>query len=205
MCGNCARPTAGATNLRRPTVTGPILIPQREPRIGSVRMVNPSIFSSTVLCPNHAACNPVSAQRLGCGVKGAGGTPHLRSSRYRLKYSGATLPAYRAAPAHCPNRASRVTLPVTTLPAKTYFLPRTSMHMVAVPVPSFSVPDCYGRPSLDGGTSPLMRRKAPMIPYISLSCAMFQFSSPSRLMSHRNHFTWATPAASVIVAYTPSQ
>ena len=25
--------------------------------------------------------------------------------------------------------------------------------MVAVPVPSFSVPDCYGRPSLDGGTS----------------------------------------------------
>jgi hypothetical protein len=81
MCGNCARLTAGATSRRKPTVTGPIRIPQRDPKIGSVKIVNPSIFNSTVLCPSHAACNPVSDHRLGCGVKGAGGTAHFRSSR----------------------------------------------------------------------------------------------------------------------------
>ena len=62
-----------------------------------------------------------------------------------------------------------------------------------------------GRPSLDGGTMPLIRRNAPMMPYISLSCEMFQFSSPSLLMSQRAHFTLAAPAVSVIDSYTGSQ
>src|SRR5215471_3575243 len=49
----------------------------------------------------------------------------------------------------------------------------------------------YGRPSLDGGTSPLIRRNAPIMPYISLSCDIFQFNSPSLLISPMNHLTLA--------------
>jgi len=71
MCGNCARLTAGHQPAQAHRHR-PIRTPQRAPRMGSVRIVNPSIFSSTVLCPSQAACSPVSDQRLGCGVKGAG-------------------------------------------------------------------------------------------------------------------------------------
>src|SRR5215472_3748952 len=56
----------------------------------------------------------------------------------------------------------------------------------------------YGRPSLDGGTKPLILRNAPMMPYISLSCDIFQFNSPSLLISPTNHLTLAVPAASVM-------
>src|ERR1700677_2287322 len=64
---------------------------------------------------------------------------HLRSSRYRLKYSGAAFRAYRAAPAHCPSLALRITLPAKTSPAKTFFLPRVAMHVVPVPFPKSSL------------------------------------------------------------------
>ena len=63
------------------------------------------------------------------------------------------------------------------------------------------VTGAYGRPSLDGGTSPFKRRKAPIMPYISLSWLMFQFSSPSLDMSHLAHLILAAPAASVMFAY----
>lgn len=58
MCGSCDRFIAGATIRLSPTVTGPIRTPHRFPNTGSVKIVNPSIFSNTVLCPSQAACSP---------------------------------------------------------------------------------------------------------------------------------------------------
>src|ERR1700674_2578663 len=75
--------------------------PQRSLRIGSVKIVNPSIFRSTVLWPSQAACRPSSGHRFGWGMKGAGATALFASRRYLLKKSGAAVRAYWAAPAHC--------------------------------------------------------------------------------------------------------
>jgi hypothetical protein len=57
-----------------PTVIGPIPIPTRSLKTGSVMIVNPSIFRRTVLWPSQAACSPVSGHSAGTGVCGDGAT-----------------------------------------------------------------------------------------------------------------------------------
>lgn len=62
---------------------GPTLTPQRSPRTGSVRKVNPSDLTRTVLWPSQAAKSPTSGQFLGLGTKGAGSMARIGGRRCR--------------------------------------------------------------------------------------------------------------------------
>ena len=53
--GNSEMASAGATKRLTPTVRSPRFSPARVLKTGSVRIVTPSIFSSTVLWPSQAA------------------------------------------------------------------------------------------------------------------------------------------------------
>ena len=57
--------SAGSTSRFNPIVIGPKFSPTRVLKTGSVRITTPSIFSSTVLCPSHAACSPASGHNSG--------------------------------------------------------------------------------------------------------------------------------------------
>ena len=61
-----------STSRLMPRVRGPRLRPMRVLNTGSVKMLNPSILSRTVLCPSHAACKPWFGQSSGCGRNAAG-------------------------------------------------------------------------------------------------------------------------------------
>jgi hypothetical protein len=59
---------------------GPKFNPTRVLKTGSVTIVKPSIRSSTVVCPSHAAWMPRSGHACGFGRDGAGRTCRLRSA-----------------------------------------------------------------------------------------------------------------------------
>ena len=75
---------------------GPRCRPARVLKTGSVMIVYPSIFISTVLCPSHAACRPLSGhlRRIGNLRSGRHGTPQL--ARVLLPESGSGLVNHRA-------------------------------------------------------------------------------------------------------------
>ena len=70
---------AAWTSRLMPTVNGPRLNPIRMLNTGSVRIVKPSNFSSTLLWPSQAACRPRSGHDFGCGRCGAEATSRLYS------------------------------------------------------------------------------------------------------------------------------
>src|SRR5579872_5397336 len=72
-----------------PNVTGPIPMPQRSPKMGSVRMVKPSSCSNTVLCPNQAAWTPFEPHRRQFGTADGGVIGRLRSREYCCQKAGA--------------------------------------------------------------------------------------------------------------------
>lgn len=89
-----------ATSVSRliPIVTGPKFKPIRWLNTGSVRMVNPSTFNSTVLCPSHAAWMPCSGQSSGRGFWGAGIVSRLYSFEISFRKTGAALRRNRTVP-----------------------------------------------------------------------------------------------------------
>src|SRR4051812_1161415 len=71
-----------------PSVNGPILIPMLVLNTGSVRIVKPSMLSSSVLWPIQAACNPSFGQAEIRGTRGDGSTERFRSSDSRCQKIG---------------------------------------------------------------------------------------------------------------------
>ena len=80
--GQVPRCSAGATMRFRPRVKGPRSQADARLKTGSVRMVKPSIFSSTVEWPSQAAWRPRSGQAGEVGTMGRGaiGWPSSRAN-----------------------------------------------------------------------------------------------------------------------------
>ncbi len=77
ICGRSLSEAAGSIRRLIPTVNGPRFKPMRGLKTGSVRIVKPSSFSSTLLCPSQAACRPVSGHNFGSGRWGEGAISRL--------------------------------------------------------------------------------------------------------------------------------